>query len=316
MNTESRFVPSMRQLRAFAAVYHLRKVSAAAEQLSVTQSAVSLSLRQLEDGLGARLFDRTTRTLQATQAAHEAIVLAERILRDAEALGAGTLELSQLRRGRVSVAVTPTLAELLLPAAVVRFRERHPGIHIDINDCAPDQFVARVVGEQVDFGIGVPEQAGADVDTDTLVRDHLGVVCPAGHPLAGRTRLRWADLDGHPVITVRPGYGVRPLIDASAARAGVRLRVVHEVTFLSTALWMTECGLGVSIMPSAYALHAPIEGLVLRPLSHPRVSRDIVVVSKRGHTLSLAARAFVKEVQQSLAPRRGTGARQAAERSR
>ena len=188
MNTDARFLPSMRQLRAFAAVYHLRKVSAAAEQLSVTQSAVSLSLRQLEEGLGARLFDRTTRTLQPTQAAHEAIVLAERILRDAEALGAGTLELSQLRRGRVSVAVTPTLAELLLPAAVVRFRERHPGIHVDINDCAPDQFVSRVVGEQVDFGIGVPEQAGADVDTDTLVRDHLAVVCPAGHALAGRSR--------------------------------------------------------------------------------------------------------------------------------
>jgi len=300
MNTESRFIPSMRQLRAFAAVYHLRKVSAAAEQLSVTQSAVSLSLRQLEDGLGARLFDRTTRTLQPTQAAHEAIVLAERILRDAEALGAGTLELSQLRRGRVSVAVTPTLAELLLPAAVVRFRERHPGIHIDINDCAPDQFVARVVGEQVDFGIGVPEQAGADVDTDTLVRDHLAVVCPAGHPLAGRARLRWADLDGHPVITVRPGYGVRPLIDASAARAGVRLRVVHEVTFLSTALWMTRAGMAIAIMPAAYARAARPDELVVLPLAAPRVSRDICIVTKRGRALSLTGQALVKEIRAAL----------------
>ncbi|WP_288252415.1 LysR family transcriptional regulator [uncultured Hydrogenophaga sp.] len=300
MNNESRFLPSMRQLRAFAAVYHLRKVSAAAEQLSVTQSAVSLSLRQLEDGLGARLFDRTTRTLQPTQAAHEAIVLAERILRDAEALGAGTLELSQLRRGRVSVAVTPTLAELLLPAAVVRFRERHPGIHVDINDCAPDQFVARVVGEQVDFGIGVPEQAGADVETETLVRDHLAVVCPAGHPLAGRARLRWADLDGHAVITVRPGYGVRPLIDASAARAGVRLRVVHEVTFLSTALWMTRAGMAIAIMPAAYARAARPEELVVLPLTAPRVSRDICIVTKRGRSLSLSGQALVKEIRAAL----------------
>ena len=300
MNNESRFLPSMRQLRAFAAVYHLRKVSAAAEQLSVTQSAVSLSLRQLEDGLGARLFDRTTRTLQPTQAAHEAIVLAERILRDAEALGAGTLELSQLRRGRVSVAVTPTLAELLLPAAVVRFRERHPGIHVDINDCAPDQFVSRVVGEQVDFGIGVPEQAGADVDTETLVRDHLAVVCPAGHPLSGRVRLRWADLDGHPVITVRPGYGVRPLIDASAARAGVRLRVVHEVTFLSTALWMTRAGMAIAIMPAAYARAARPEELVVLPLTAPRVSRDICIVTKRGRSLSLSGQALVKEIRAAL----------------
>ena len=125
MNTDTRFLPTMRQLRAFAAVYHLRKVSAAAEQLAVTQSAVSLSLRQLEDGLGARLFERTTRTLEPTQAAHEAIVLAERILRDADTLGAGMRELAALRRGRVALAITPTLAELLLPEALLRFRERH-----------------------------------------------------------------------------------------------------------------------------------------------------------------------------------------------
>lgn len=297
MNAESRFLPSMRQLRAFAAVYHLRKVSAAAEQLSVTQSAVSLSLRQLEEGLGARLFERTTRTLQPTQAAHEAIVLAERILRDAEALGAGTLELSQLRRGRVSLAITPTLAELLLPEALQRFRERHPGIHVDVNDCAPEQFVARVVGEQVDFGIGVPEQAGADVDTDTLVRDHLAVVCPTGHALAARSRLRWADLKGQPVITVRPGYGVRPLIDASAARAGVRLSVVHEVTFLSTALWMARAGMGLAIMPAAYAGAVRPEELRVRPLSAPRVSRDICIVRKRGRVLPLSAQALVAQIR-------------------
>lgn len=297
MNAENRFLPSMRQLRAFVAVYQLRKVSAAAEQLSVTQSAVSLSLRQLEDGLGARLFDRTTRTLQATQAAHEAIVLAERILRDAEALGAGTLELTQLRRGRVSLAITPTLAELLLPGAVLRFRDRHPGIHIDVRDCAPDQFVALVVGEQVDFGIGVPEQAGADVDTVTLLRDHLAVVCPADHPLASRARLRWADLAEQAVITVRPGYGVRPLIDASAARAGVRLRVVHEVTFLSTAMWMVRAGMAVAIMPAAYARTAPDGALAVLPLTAPRVSRDICVVTKRGRALPPSAQALVADIR-------------------
>lgn len=297
MNSESRFLPSMRQLRAFAAVYHLRKLSAAAEQLSITQSAVSLSLRQLEEGLGARLFERTTRTLRPTQAAHEAMVLAERILRDAEALGAGTLELSQLRRGRVSLAITPTLAELLLPEALQRFRAQHPGIHVDVNDCAPEQFVARVVGEQVDFGIGVPEQAGADVDTDTLVRDHLALVCPAGHALAARQRPRWADLKDLPLITVRPGYGVRPLIDASAARAGVRLSVVHEVSFLSTALWMARAGMGLAIMPAAYAGAVNPEELVVRPLSAPKVSRDICIVRKRGRALSLPGQALVAQIR-------------------
>jgi DNA-binding transcriptional LysR family regulator len=112
--------------------------------------------------------------------------------------------------------------------------------------------------------------------------------------------LRWADLDGHPLITVRPGYGVRPLIDASAARAGVRLRVVHEVTFLSTALWMTRAGMSVAIMPAAYARVAPAGELVVRPLSGPRVSRDICVVTRRGRVLSNTAQALVREIRATL----------------
>lgn len=201
----------------------------------------------------------------------------------------------------MSVAVTPTLGAIVLPAAVRAFRERFPEVQIDIDDCAPDQFMSRVVGEQVDFGIGSPEQAGADVELKTLVRDHLSVVCPEGHALAARKSVSWADLAGHDVITVRPGYGIRPLIDASAAQAGVQLRVVNEVTFLSTALWMTACGMAVSVMPSAYARQAGAGGLAVRPLARPRVSRDIVLVTKRGKPLSPAAKAFVAEVQRSLA---------------
>ena len=76
MNQPSKFSPSIRQLRAFRAVFHLGKLSAAAEQLSLTQSAVSVLIRQLEEGLGTRLFDRTTRSLRSTQAAMEAISVA------------------------------------------------------------------------------------------------------------------------------------------------------------------------------------------------------------------------------------------------
>jgi DNA-binding transcriptional LysR family regulator len=289
----SHFTPSVRQLRAFRAVYQLRKVSAAAEQLSLTQSAVSVLIRQLEEGLETRLFDRTTRSLSPTSAAQEAIVVAERILRDVESLGAGLTDLSELRRGRVSLAVTPTLGEILLPRVVKRFRAKHPHIQVVIDDCSPDQFVSRVVGEHVDLGLGTPERAAAGVDTQRLLVDHLALVCRKDHPLARRRVVRWADLDGHPLITVRPGYGIRPLIDGAAAQAGVQLQVVNEVTFLSTALWMVQCGLGAAVMPSAYARPSARESLVVRKLNKPVVSRDIAVVTKRGRSLSPAAAALV-----------------------
>lgn len=293
MNKNAGFTPSLRQLRAFRAVYQLRKLSAAAEQLSVTQSAISVLIRQLEEGLGARLFDRTTRSLRPTSAAAEAIVVAERILRDVDSLGAGLRDLSELRRGRVSLAVTPTLGEILLPKVVRRFRQLHPEVGVVIDDCSPDQFVSRIVGEHVDLGLGTPERAAADVDTHKLLGDHLALVCRQDHPLARRRNLHWRDLQGHAVVTVRPGYGIRPLIDGAAANAGVQLDVVNEVSFLSTALWMAQSGLGAAIMPSGYVRDPARQEVVVRKLQGPVVSRDISIVTKRGRSLSPAAQALV-----------------------
>jgi DNA-binding transcriptional LysR family regulator len=291
MNTS--FMPSLRQLRAFVAVYRLGKLSAAAEQLFVTQSAISVLIRQMEQGLGARLYDRTTRSLQPTQAAREALVVAERILRDVESMGSSFRDLSGLRRGRVCVAVTPTLAAFVMPPVIRRFAALYPEIRVVVDDCAPDQFMSRVIGEHVDFGIGTPEKMLADADTRTLVPDQLSLVCRPDHALAGKKAVRWTDLAGHPVITVRPGYGIRPMIDATAAGAGISLNVVNEVSFLSTALWMTASGMGASIMPSAFATHGAEPGMVIRTLTQPRVSRDISVVTRRGRSLSAAASSFV-----------------------
>ncbi len=307
MNRPPRFSPSLGQLRAFHAVYQLRKLRAAAEQLSLTQSAISVLIRQLEQGLGTRLFDRTTRSLQPTAAAVEAVVVAERILRDVDSLGSGLRELSALRRGRIRIGVTPTLAEILLPPVVRAFTAQHAGVQVVVDDCAPEQFVSRVLGEHVDFGIGAPERAAADVDTSRLMADHLALVCRHDHPLAGRKRLRWADLAGVPVTTVRPGYGIRPLIDGAAATAGVQLDVVNEVSFLSTALWMTEAGHAASIMPSAYAApSAGRRGLRVLRLAQPVVSRDIHIVTRRGRSLSPAAEAFVDLLRAALTRARAT----------
>ncbi|RQO48626.1 LysR family transcriptional regulator [Variovorax sp. KBW07] len=294
------FSPTIRQLRAFLAVYQLRKLSTAAQRLFVTQSAVSMLIRQLEDGLETRLFDRTTRSLKPTAAAEQMMVTVERILRDVDSLSNDFRELATLERGRVTLAITPTLAGFLLPEAMRAFNEQHPKVRVLVNDCAPDQFISRIIGEHVDFGIGTPERPGTEVEVQRLMRDHLALVCRHDHPLAKARIVRWSDLGKHPVITVRPGYGVRPLIDGTAAEAGVALDVVNEVSFLSTAIWMTAAGMGASIMPSAFARAEADPSLVVKVLSAPRVSRDISIVIKRGHSLSAAARAFIEALKRSL----------------
>ena len=292
---------SLKQLRAFVAVYRLRRLAPAAAQLAVTPSAVSVLLRQCESALDTLLFDRSSRQLEPTAAAHEAIGLAERILQDVSQFGGSFREQRAFRSGRVHLAVTPAVASALLPSAVRSFIQAHPHIRLVIDDCAPDQFVQRIVSEQVEFGIGTPERSGPEIETRTLVEDRLCLVCPDDHPLAQRRRVRWADLKNVPLIAVRPGYGVRRTVDETAARAGVQLQISNEVGFVTSALWMTASGLGVSIWPAALLRNVQQGNLVVRPMVAPAVSRSISVVSKRGRPLSAACQAFVQTLADDLA---------------
>jgi DNA-binding transcriptional LysR family regulator len=291
---------SIKQIRAFVAVYRLRRLAAAAQQLSVTQSAVSVAIRQIESVLDVRLFDRTTRTLEPTSAAHEAISLSERILQDIEMLGAEVRQLGERKRGRVNFAVTPAVAAALLPNTVQKFAESYPSIRLIIDDCAPDQFLPRIVGEQVEFGVGSPQPGSSEVELQLQLQDRLCLVCSTDHPLARRRQVRWQDLQGMPLIAVRPGYGVRRLIDSVATKAGVSLTIAQEVGFISSALWMTACGLGVSIWPAALVRHLSGAQVVLRPLVAPVVDRPIYVVLKRGRSLSPASQTFVDLLRSEL----------------
>jgi DNA-binding transcriptional LysR family regulator len=292
---------TMKQLRAFVAVYRLRKLTTAAERLSVTTSAVSVLIRQVEASLNTHLFDRTTRSLEPTSAAHEAIGSVERILQEVELLEAGFRGLSQRRRGQVHLAVTPAIGSALMPQTVLAFTRAYPDIRIIIDDCAPDQFLSRILTDKVEFGIGTPQDISGELETLTLVNDELSLVCPADHPLARHRKVRWAHLASVPLIAVRGGaYGVRRIIDQVAGKVGIELAIVNEVNFLSSALWMASSGLGVSILPSALFVQSHFDNLVVRPLVMPKVSRAISLVTKRGRSLSPACQSFTEMLMRDL----------------
>lgn len=290
----------LRQLRAFCAVYRLGRVADAARQLSVTPSAVSLLVRQMEAGLDVRLFDRHARAMVPTQAAHDAIGRTERILAELDELGQGFRGLRARSAGRVHLAVPPAVGMMLLPEAVRRFVAAYPAVQLVIDDCAPNQFLPRILAGQVEFGIGTPESPAEGVSTRLLTHHPLCVVLPAGHPLAARPQVRWAQLAGLPVIAGTPGYGVRRMADAAAAKAGIALRVVNEVNFIASALWMVASGLGVAVFPAALAPEPHAARLEVRPLTAPRVRRAVSVVTRRGASLSPASESFVEILRQCL----------------
>lgn len=294
-------LPSVRQLRAFVAVYDSGQLSAAAEALSLTQPAVTVLLRELEARLGVRLFDRSTRSLRRTEAAAEAIGYARRALAEMEGLGGSMAALARGERGRARIAATSTVAQTLLPTAMRRYRDRCPGVQLQIDDCAPGEFAERVLAERVDFGLGTLEGPVAGLEQRVVHRDHLAAVALAGPDFPADRPITWKQLARQPVITVLPGYGVRRRIDAAALEAGVELDLVHEVSLLTTAVAMAAAGLGVAVVPGSVFVPSQHPGLRARRLVRPQVARDIAVVFKSGRSLSPAAQAFAEVLAEVLA---------------
>ncbi len=291
---------TLKQLRAFVAVYRLGRLASAAQELGVTQSAVSVLIKQTEETLNIRLFDRTTRSLVPTKAAEDAFGIAERILQDVKTLGSNFRDLTEGRRGRVRIAATPATAAALLPDTARRFARQYANIGLVIIDCAPNQFLTHIQSEWVDLGIGTPPPEGSEFTARTLREDQVQLVCAHDHRLASKDVVHWADLEGEPLIVFRPGYGVRPLIESTLLKAGIEPMITHEVGFLSTAAWMAASGLGVTILPTALARFEAWRGVVLRPLVEPKVTRTISLVTKKGRSLSPPCRLFAEMLAEDL----------------
>lgn len=293
--TSLKQLPSVRQLRAFVAVYQTGSLSAAAEVLALTQPAITVLIRELEEKLGVRLFDRSTRSLHRTTAAVEAIVFAERALAELTAMSDRMADIAVARHGRIRVAATSTIAQTWLPVAIRRFLEQHPAVRMSVDDCAPAAFAERVLSEHVDFGIGTLEGAVPGLSQKVFLDDTLCAISTSAD-FADARPMSWKQLAGYPVILVHAGYGVRRAIDRALAIADVELNVAHEVSLLTTALAMAANRLGVAIVPHSVLAWARFPDLVGRCLIEPAVPRALAIVTKNGRPLSPVAQAFADQL--------------------
>lgn len=286
---------TLKQLRAFVTVADLGQITRAAERLGLTQSAVSTLIRQLEENLELRLFDRHTRLLRLTEAGAEILPVARRAVADIDAILENSRELGMLRRGRVSIAAGTLQAALLLPRRIGGFRERFPNIEISLHDVSEEAVFDLVRNGAVDLGIGTAPVEDPELGGTRLTTDVFQVAMRKDDPLALRKNLAWRDLADATLIGPQPGNPVRDRLDTELGRKGVMLKIhkaVRDVTLPLTNLGMVEAGMGVVIVTAAVEPLAQAMGLVCVTPGDPLISRDISVITKRDRTLSPAARRF------------------------
>jgi DNA-binding transcriptional LysR family regulator len=293
--------PTLRQMRALVALAKTGNFTLAAQYMHVTQSALSGLIKELEQTLGVRVVDRSTRRIALTETGNELYPLFSQMIDDLDRALANIADQAQLRKGIVRVAVPQLMACTLLPQVIAAWRTRYPDIGIRLSDSPVEAVTTRVLSGETDFGIGPERDSAPQLEARELMEMPFEAVVPPDHPLAKRRRLGWSELTAHPLITLRGQFTERLLADmggddgdgrADTLRA-LTLRPAHEVTYMTTALAMVASGLGVTVcMPYAAPL-VRLHGLRMLPLDAPVLTRRFFVYTREQRSLSPAAAAFI-----------------------
>jgi DNA-binding transcriptional LysR family regulator len=293
-----------RQLAAFCAVVERKSFSQAAERLGVTQPAVSLQIRSLEQRLGRQLLDRSGRRVEPTEAGRRLYASAQRVLAaeehlleelDADDEGAitGTLELG------ASTGPGGTVVPLLL----CEFQEQHPDMGVRLTVSDTQTVVDRVAERELELGIVGAGRRHRGVAFEPFFSDEVVLACPAGHRFAGKT-VSLDDLKGEKLIVMQDGAGVRQVIEDELRKAGMRLRdldVRLELGLQESVRSAVLAGHGIAFI-SRLAIEAD---LAARRIATARVRgldpvREIFLARATGRSETRAARAFVAFAQGRL----------------
>lgn len=287
---------SSRDVHAFLVLAQHRNFTQAASLCHLSQPAFSALIRALEDAVGMKLFDRSTRHVVLTREGERFLQSAERLAAEFAACERAMRDTAQLAEGYVSVALLPSLAAGWLPTVLKAFTSSHPGVQLGVLDVLSEPCITAVANGEADFALAAIRVDTPDLKAEPFCSDGFYLVCPDGHPLAAKAKLSLKDLAHWPFIHLARHSSVRQYLDAAFFPQTMQTFV--EVEQLATVMGLVQAGLGITVVPALSLFHFDKPNLVTRPMHLPGMDRQIYMVRKRERSLSLAANALYLQMQQ------------------
>jgi len=302
----------LRQLVHFVAVAEEESFTRAAQRANIVQSALSTSIRQLEEELGAKLFIRSTRHVRLTAAGRAFL---EKALLALQALKHGKdaiADITSLRRGKLALGTVQSLPSFIdLPALLETFHHRYPEIEVRLCQGSAIQLIEKVHSGEIELAILPVDEARPGLAIEIVCCDSLVLACAIGHPLAKAATASLLELSEEAFVDFEPAQGTRKLVDRAFAEVGLERRIAFEVSDLNTLVDLVKRGLGIALVPEAIA-KVQRDSIAYAPLADVDICWELAVASsgdKSGeHPLEAAAAAFLKLLVDQGAGHRGENA--------
>jgi len=243
----------LRHFRYFAILAEELHFGRAARRLGIAQPPLSQQIRRLEELVGARLLDRTSRRVQLTDAGRVLQVEAARVLAGADSAVESARRAARGEAGSLRVAFAATVMFLALPRIIREFRDRFPRVHLDLREMPTGTQLAALLEGDIDLGFVREPEPDAALDIVTVMREPLRIAIHQGHPLAARRRVSVRDLAREPFVLFPPDLapGLHRQVMTICREAGFAPEVVEESRELYTSVSLVEAGIGVSILPAS-----------------------------------------------------------------
>lgn len=291
---------SMRQMRAFLHLARTGSFTRAAELAHMTQAGLSILVREAERQLGARLFERTTRTVQLTPAGKRLVPVVERALSELDGVAEEIDALGRAARQHLRITATPLVSTHLLPQLLRDFRDRHPGIRLTLLDASIHDVQTLVADGEADLGFGFFFPRTPGLMRKQVAKFPLMRVSPAPAPPEGIGRIAWASLRSARLIGLKPENPIQKAIDLQLNRLGIVYSEGRNISFFETLIAMVEAGFGSAIMPTFAVTACRRYNVRMDVLGAPKVELDFYRIARRGTAETEAMALFTEAMVQQI----------------
>lgn len=288
------------QIKAFCTVAKLGSFAQASQSLHLSQPALSISIKNLEQTLGGRLLVRTTRSVSLTPEGEAYYQVASRLLSDWEQSVQDVRNHFSLSRGKLVIAAMPTFAANKLPALLAKYHISHPDINVTMHDVIAETVVTMVRNEKCELGVTFDPGPSPDLLFTPLYNDRFIAIMPTNHELAKNSDVDWQTLLTYPHISLQRPAGTRAFIDKALAQHNLSINPIFECQQLVTIGKMVKNDLGISVVPSTSKLQMLEMGLVCKNVKQPAINHCVGLLTSKTKPLSVAAQEIYHLIETSF----------------